>query len=108
MKRLGNIWKDVTNVDLVVSDIIEGTKNKRGRRETQKLLYDSEIVTERPELWHQIDPAKASTYAEYLVNMLASGTWEHSHPKHRRQFCRNKTRMSINGVTPWLGRALQQ
>lgn len=91
MKRLGNIWNDVTNVDLAISDVIEGTKNKRGRRETQKLLYDSEIVAEHSELWHQIDPAKASTYAEYLVNMLASGTWEHSHPKHRRQFCRNKT-----------------
>lgn len=35
MKRLGNIWNDVINVDLVVQDIIDATKYKRGKREVK-------------------------------------------------------------------------
>lgn len=91
MKRLGNIWKDVINIDLVVNDIIEGTKYKRGKKEVQKLLYDQSVVNEHPELYHQIDLAKAREYAKYLVNLLETGQWKHKKPKHMRRFCRNKT-----------------
>lgn len=91
MKRLGNIWNDVINVDLAVQDIIDGTKHKRGKREVKKLLYDKDVVAEHPELWHQIDKAKAKEYAKYLVAMLEDGTWIHQKPKHRQQYCRNKT-----------------
>lgn len=91
MKRLGNIWNDAINVELVVSDIIDGTKHKRGKRETRKLLFDKETVAEHPELWHQIDKTKAEAYAKRLVEKLEAGTWEHQPPRHRRQYCRNKT-----------------
>ncbi|MBO5630889.1 MAG: RNA-directed DNA polymerase [Aeriscardovia sp.] len=91
MKRLGNIWNDVINVDLAVRDIVDGTKYKRGKHEVKKLLYDKDVVAEHPELWHQIDKAKAKEYAEYLIAMLEDGTWIHQRPKHRQQYCRNKT-----------------
>lgn len=91
MKRLGNIYEDVINIDLVVGDIIEATKYKRGKRETRGLLYDHQTIERHPELYHQIDPAKARRYAEYLVDMLGSGEWKHKSPKHLRRFCRNRT-----------------
>lgn len=91
MKRLGNIYEDVINIDLVVGDIIEATKYKRGKRETRGLLYDHQTIERHPELYHQIDPAKARRYAEYLVDMLESGEWKHKSPKHLRRFCRNRT-----------------
>lgn len=43
MKRLGNIWNDVINVDLAVQDIIDGTKYKRGKREVKSQSINSRI-----------------------------------------------------------------
>jgi len=91
MKRLGNIYKDVVDVDLVISDIIDGTKFKRGKRKVRWLLHDQSIVKEHPELYHQIDRAKARKYAQYLVNLLESGAWRHKKPRHLRRYCQNRT-----------------
>ena len=91
MKRLGNIYEDVIDIDLVVDDIIEATKYKRGKREVRRLLYDHQAIERHPELYHQIDPAKARRYAEYLVGMLENGEWKHKSQRHLHRFCRNRT-----------------
>lgn len=82
MKRVGNIWNDTTSIKNGITAVIDGTRYKRGNHEVQRLLFDDKH--------HMIDPAKARKYAEPICDDLKSGTWKHSEPKHRRQFCRNR------------------
>lgn len=74
-----------------MSSIIDGTRFKRGKRCVQKLLFGKEAVAEKPELYHQIDPAKARPYAKRLTTALKNKTWHHSAPRLRRKFCANRT-----------------
>ena len=90
MKRLGNLWPDVTNPDNGLRAVVEGTRFKRYQREVQRLLYPEQAVAEDPTLYHRIDPAKGRLYAEKLCGELAAGTWKHRPPRHKRQFCRNR------------------
>jgi len=89
MKRFGNLWPNITFANGVQS-IIEGTRFKRGHSDVQWLLYPSEAVQLKPELFHRIDEEKAREYAKCLVNKVTSKTWRHQTPKHRRQYCRNR------------------
>lgn len=82
MKRVGNIWNDTTSVENGITAVIDGTRYKRGNHEVQCLLFDDKH--------HMIDPAKARKYVEPICDDLKNGTWDHSAPKHRRQFCRNR------------------
>lgn len=90
MKRLGNIWHEVTDTENGIRSIIEGTRFKRGQHEVQRLLYSKEAVLEDKTLWHRIDEQKAKIYAEQLCECLKDKTWVHKTPKHRRQFCHNR------------------
>lgn len=82
MKRVGNIWNDTTSIENGITAVIDGTRYKRGNHEVQCLLFDDKH--------HMVDPAKARKYVEPICDDLKSGTWKHSEPKHRRQFCRNR------------------
>lgn len=90
MKRLGNIWPDVIDIENGIEAIIEGTRYKRDQREVQNLLYSAEAVEADKSLWHRVDRDKAKKYAEHLCECLISGTWHHETPKYRRQYCRNR------------------
>lgn len=85
MKRIGNIWKDVVDVDNGIVAVVAGTKHKRKDHNVQKLLFQDR------ERWHQVDPEKARTYVEPIISKLELGEWEHSAPKYKRQFCKNRT-----------------
>ena len=90
MKRIGNIWEDVVNVQNGISAIIDGTRFKRNQREVQTLFYPAEEVAKDKTLWHRIDLRKARTYSERLCRELTEKTWRHSPPRHRKQFCANR------------------
>lgn len=90
MKRIGNVWPDVVSISNGIQAIIDGTRFKRGHRDVQWLLYSDEVVQQKPELYHRIDLEKAKPYAEKLTASLISGTWQHSPPRTRRQYCRNR------------------
>lgn len=90
MKRLGNIWNDVVNVQTGINAIIDGTRFKRNQREVQKLFYPPEEVAKDKTLWHRIDHNKAREYSERLCKELSEKTWRHKAPRHRRQFCTNR------------------
>ncbi|MBQ8933935.1 MAG: hypothetical protein IJ061_06595 [Lachnospiraceae bacterium] len=90
MKRIGNIWKDVVDKDNGVHAVIAGTEHKRKDRNVQKLLYDAEAVAADPSCWHMVDPKKAEDFVLPIIELLATGTYRHSPPRYRRQFCRNR------------------
>lgn len=92
MKRIRDTFRKATDKQRAVASIIEGTRFKRGKRGVQKLLYDSEKVKQRPELYHQIDPEKADAYANVLTAMLKKKTWRHKRPQCKRQYCPNRTK----------------
>ena len=76
---------------MAITAVIEGTRQKRGDRVVQKLLYSPEKVAENPGLWHMIDPAKAKEFTAPLIQKLRDKTWVHQKPKHKERFCRNRT-----------------
>lgn len=84
MKRVSNIWQDAVNLDNGIIAVIDGTRNKRGDREVQCLLY-TDI-----DHWHQVDPEKAKAYIEPVCAELAAKTWKHSEPRYKKQFCKNR------------------
>ena len=87
MKRLGKLFDKICSIDNGILAVINGTRNKRGKNEVSKLLYDEQIIDQHPELWHMIDTKKARKYIEPICEKLYNKTWKHSAPKHRRQFC---------------------
>lgn len=91
MKRIGNIWDDTVNIENALFAIEDGTKEKRGDRNVQWLLYDEEAVNEDATRWHRIDRQKAMPYAKQLCDALKDRAWTHQPPRHKRQFCRNRT-----------------
>lgn len=90
MKRIKDTWNTVVDEDYAVKAIYDGTRFKRGKRDTQKLLYDREAVAANPALYHQIDLEKAKAYAAKLTKALREKTWHHREPRARRQYCRNR------------------
>lgn len=84
MKRVGNIWQEAVNLENGIIAVIDGTRNKRGDREVQCLLYDDK------EHWHQIDPDKAREYIEPVCAELSAKEWRHSPPRYKKQFCKNR------------------
>lgn len=91
MKRIGNIWKDVIDVDNGIYAVTEGTKHKRKDRDVKKLLYDEKAVSADPSCWHMIDPIKAEEYITPVIGKLAAGTYEPAPPRFDVRFCRNRT-----------------
>lgn len=85
MKRVGNIWHNATNLENGITAVIEGTENKRGNREVQCLLCEDK------DHWHQIDRNKAKAYVEPICEELKNKTWTHTAPRHKHQFCRNRS-----------------
>lgn len=90
MKRVNNIWKDVIDRDKGFACLVDGTKNKRGKREVKRLLYSGEKLSKDKTKWHLIDPEKGKPYVEMLCHSLESKTWVHKKPKYKRQYCRNR------------------
>lgn len=84
MKRVGNIWQDAVNIDNGIAAVIDGTKNKRGDREVQRLLYED------TDKWHQVDPEKAREYIEPICAELSEKAWRHASPRYKRQYCKNR------------------
>lgn len=91
MKRLGNIWQNVTDINNGITAIIDGTRFKRKQRAVQPLLYSQEEVATDKTLWHRIDEHKAREYARRLCCELKEKTWEHQKPRYRKQYCANRT-----------------
>ena len=90
MKRINNIWEKAIDRENGYISLVDGTKNKRGKREVQRLLYSDEAVLKDKTKWHLIDPKKGKAYAEVLCQRLESKTWIHRKPKYKRQYCRNR------------------
>lgn len=90
MKRVKHLWPIITDPENGVRAIIDGTRYKRGHRETHFLLYTQEEIRQDPTLRGRIDERKARAYAEQIIAKLQSGAWHHQLPKHRRQFCRSR------------------
>lgn len=90
MKRVKHLWPIITDPENGVRAIIDGTRYKRGHRETRFLLYTQEEIRQDPTLRGRIDERKARAYAEQIIAKLQSGAWHHQPPKHRRQFCRSR------------------
>lgn len=90
MKRIGNIWHNVVDVENGVQSVIDGTRYKRYQLEVQKFLFTDDEVKNNPSLWHMVDKEKARKYSAKLCKSLDDGTWKHKEPKHRRRFCRNR------------------
>lgn len=84
MIRLKNTFKNVCDINNGIRAVIEGTKYKRGNRETQKLLSDDG--------YHRIDWDKAKAYVIPIIESLKNKTWRHGEPRHRQQFCRNSSK----------------
>lgn len=84
MKRLGNTWKDVYDIDNGILSVVEGTRYKRGNREVQKLLKDG--------AYHEIDREKAREYVEPIALALMTKEWRHGTPRFKRQFCPNSSK----------------
>ena len=92
MKRLGNIWNDVCDLDNGFVAIWEGTQKKRGKRACQKFLFSPEQIAEDPTLYRVIDPVKAKSYVEKeIIPLLKNQTWEPDKPRYIRRYCVNKT-----------------
>lgn len=90
MKRIKNIWENVLNKNNAYVALVEGTREKRTKREVQKLLFSPEEVADDPTKYHVIDPAKGMEYVDGLINRLRTKSWSHKAPRHRRCFCRNR------------------
>lgn len=84
MKRLGDTWKDVCDIENGISSVVDGTRYKRGNREVQKLLKDG--------AYHEIDRDKAREYVEPIVVALKEKKWRHGNPRYKRQFCPNSSK----------------
>ena len=84
MKRLKHTFEAVCDIENGIQAVIEGTKFKRGNRETRKLLSDDE--------YHRIDREKAKEFVIPIIESLKNRTWRHGEPRHRRQFCRNSSK----------------
>lgn len=87
MHRIKNVRENIISINNGIRAVIEGTKNKRGKREVQILLYNDTEVKGHPELWHTVDPDKAKDYITPICEELATGRYQHGKPKHRLQFC---------------------
>ncbi len=85
MKRVGNIWQDAVSIENGVAAVIDGTRNKRGNREVQCLLYTDKRH------WRQINPDKAREYVTPICEELSKKEWKHAKPRYKKQFCRNRT-----------------
>lgn len=85
MKRVGDIWPNVITIENGIVAVKEGTRFKRNKIEVKSLL------SEDIDKWHRIDPDKAREYVTPICEKLRTKTWIHSPPKHRRQFCRNRS-----------------
>ena len=84
MKRLKHTFEAVCDIENGIQAVIEGTKFKRGNRETRKMLSDGE--------YHRIDREKAKEFVIPIIESLKNKTWRHGEPRHRRQFCRNHSK----------------
>lgn len=91
MKRIGNIWDSMLEETNGINAVIEGTRKKRKSREIKKLLYDEEAVNEVKNRWHRVNPEKAAEYVQPIIEELRNGTWKHSSPRCKRQFCKSRT-----------------
>lgn len=91
MKRVNHIWEKITDESGAFPALVEGSKNKRGKREMRRFLYSDEEVREDRSKWHMVDPEKGKPYAEGLRLTLVNKTWKHRPPRYRRQYCRNRT-----------------
>ena len=91
MKRLGRVWPDIVDVKNGVQAVINGTRYKRGDNQVRRLLYDDEIIAADKSKKGRIDPDKAKAYVQPIIDRLKTGTWRHSPPRYKKQFCRNRT-----------------
>ena len=79
MKRIGNIWNQVLDINNGVRAVVEGVRYKRKQRCVKKLLNDDRSV----------NAEAAKEYVKPLIEKLRDGTWKHKPPRMRRQFCRS-------------------
>lgn len=93
MKRLGRLWTKICTVENGIDALIEGTKRKRCRKETQRFLYSPEDVARDPALYHQIDPEKARDYIERnILPRLLNNSWNPKEPYHKRIYSYSHTK----------------
>lgn len=90
MKRISNVWKDAIDKTNAYLALVNGTKNKRTKRQVKRFLYSEEDVAKNKSLWHNIDPKKGKPYANMLANRLETKTWVHNPPRHQRKYCANR------------------
>lgn len=93
MKRLGRLWEKICTVENGIDALIEGTKRKRCRKESQRFLYSEEDVARDPSLYHQIDPVKARSYIEQnILPRLLNHTWHPKQPYYKQIYSYSHTK----------------
>ena len=91
MKRIGNLWDKVLDLDNGFVAVWEGTLNKRKYRQTQRFFFSGEQVAEDPSRYHVIDPVRAEAYVAKLIPSLRNQTWKPKEPRHIHRYCRNSS-----------------
>ena len=86
MKRLGNVWNDFVSNDNAATAIVEGTRFKRSQKAVSFLLSNDSQKK------GQLDAEEVKKYAQVIVDKIKKGEWQHKQPKHRRQFCKSRTK----------------
>lgn len=90
MKRLGRVWPKILDIDGGVQAVIDGTRFKRGDRAVRRLLYDDDIVAADKNKMGRIDPEKAKSFVEPILDNLRLHKWRHKPPRYKRLYCRNR------------------